>query len=48
MAEMKKMFWRGTENWDSLLKERAAVSGRLILSDFTKHAIEAFKNKVKK
>ncbi|MGN6194265.1 MAG: enoyl-CoA hydratase/isomerase family protein [Ginsengibacter sp.] len=48
MAEMKKMFWRGTENWDSLLKERAAISGRLILSDFTKKAIESFKNKVKK
>jgi methylglutaconyl-CoA hydratase len=45
---MKKMFWRGTENWDSLLKERAAISGRLILSDFTKKAIESFKNKVKK
>ena len=47
MAEMKKTFWHGTENWDSLLKERAAISGRLILSDFTKNAIETFKNKVK-
>jgi methylglutaconyl-CoA hydratase len=45
MAEMKKIFWQGTENWDTLLKERAAISGRLILSDFTKHAIETFKNK---
>lgn len=44
MAEMKKMFWQGTENWDSLLKERAATSGRLILSDFAKKAIEDFKN----
>ena len=48
MAEMKKMFWRGTENWDSLLKERAALSGRLVLSDFTKSAIENFKKKIKK
>ena len=47
MAEMKKTFWSGTENWDTLLKERAAISGRLILSDFTKNAIEAFKNKAK-
>ncbi|HUZ59256.1 MAG TPA: enoyl-CoA hydratase/isomerase family protein [Hanamia sp.] len=47
MAEMKKMFWHGTEDWDSLLKQRAAISGRLILSDFTKKAIESFKEKVK-
>ena len=47
MAEMKKIFWQGTENWDTLLKERAAISGRLILSDFTKQAIETFKNKRK-
>ena len=45
MAEMKKMFWKGTENWDDLLKERAAISGRLVLSDFTKAAIEKFKAK---
>ncbi|MEO6838127.1 MAG: enoyl-CoA hydratase/isomerase family protein [Ginsengibacter sp.] len=47
MAEMKKMFWHGTENWDTLLKERAIISGRLILSDFTKKAIETFKVKSK-
>jgi methylglutaconyl-CoA hydratase len=46
MAEMKKMFWHGTEHWDSLLKERAAVSGKLILSEFSKKAIEKFKAKV--
>ncbi len=48
MSEMKKMFWKGTENWDTLLKERAAISGKLVLSDFTKKAIENFKKKVKK
>ncbi len=47
MAEMKKVLWQGTENWDSLLKERAKISGRLILSDFTKRAIETFKSKRK-
>ena len=45
MAEMKKIFWRGTEHWDELLKERAAISGRLVLSEFTKNAIERFKMK---
>lgn len=45
MSEMKKIFWRGTEHWDELLKERAAISGRLVLSDFTRHAISKFKTK---
>ncbi len=45
MREMKKMFWKGTENWDELLRERAAISGRLVLSSFTKNAIEQFKMK---
>ena len=45
MAEMKKVFWKGTEHWDELLKERAGISGRLVLSDFTKSAIEKFKVK---
>ena len=47
MAEMKKIFWKGTEHWDELLKERAAISGRLVLSSFTKKAIEKFKEKNK-
>ena len=46
MKIMKKTFWRGTENWDELLKERAAISGKLVLSEFTKKAIEKFKTKV--
>lgn len=48
MAEMKKIYWKGTEHWDSLLIERAAISGRLVLSDFSKNAIEQFKAKSKK
>ncbi len=47
MSEMKKMFWKGTENWDELLKERAAISGKLVLSDFSKEAITKFKSKMK-
>ena len=45
MAEMKKIFWKGTEHWDKLLIERAAISGRLVLSEFTKNAIEKFKTR---
>jgi methylglutaconyl-CoA hydratase len=45
MAEMKKIFWKGTEHWDTLLIERAKISGRLVLSEFTRHAIENFKAK---
>lgn len=43
LSEMKKVLWKGTENWNELLTERAAVSGELVLSDFTKKALEKFK-----
>ncbi|WP_405377218.1 enoyl-CoA hydratase/isomerase family protein [Nonlabens sp. Asnod3-A02] len=42
MAEMKKMFWTGCENWDQLLFERAKISGRLVLSEFTKETLKRF------
>lgn len=45
MALLKKVFWEGTESWDELLSERAAMSGQLVLSDFTKNAIAQFKKK---
>ena len=45
MAEMKKIFWKGTEHWDTLLIERAKISGRLVLSEFTRNAIHKFKTK---
>jgi methylglutaconyl-CoA hydratase len=45
MRELKSISWQGTENWDQLLDERAAISGQLVLSDFTRHAIAAFKAK---
>lgn len=48
MAEMKKMFWKGTENWDTLLHERAKISGRLVLSNFSKEAIAKFKSGIRK
>ncbi len=42
MIEMKKVFWRGTDDWDNLLAERAAISGRLVLSDFTKDKLKSY------
>lgn len=45
MRELKTVLWQGTENWDELLPARAAISGRLILSDFAKQAIAKFKAK---
>jgi methylglutaconyl-CoA hydratase len=42
---LKKVFWEGTDDWDNLLDERAGMSGMLVLSDFTKNAIAAFKTK---
>lgn len=45
MRLMKAAFWQGTEHWDDLLDERAAASGQLVLSDFTKNAIAKFKTK---
>lgn len=43
MLEMKKVFWRGTDDWDTLLAERAATSGKLVLSNFTKEKLKSFK-----
>lgn len=45
MAELKELFWRGTEDWDRLLTERADVSGKLVLSEFTREAIARFKRR---
>ncbi|MES2371993.1 MAG: enoyl-CoA hydratase/isomerase family protein [Bacteroidota bacterium] len=47
MHEIKKILWKGTEHWDELLLERAAISGRLILSDYSKEFIRKFKEKQK-
>jgi len=45
MALLKKVMWEGTENWDNLLIERAGMSGKLVLSEFTINAINKFKAK---
>ncbi len=43
LTALKKVFWEGTENWNELLKERATISGKLVLSDATKKALQNFK-----
>ncbi len=43
VKHMKQMFWRGTEDWDELLLERAKISGKLVLSSFTKEKLKRFK-----
>ncbi|AWM13402.1 enoyl-CoA hydratase/isomerase family protein [Flavobacterium sp. NRK F10] len=45
LVELKKVLWEGIDDWDHLLFERAAISGRLVLSDFTKKALSKFKSK---
>ena len=47
MKELKKIFWKDTDDWDTLLHERAAISGKLVLSEFTKNAIAKLKVKIK-
>ena len=42
LREIKTVFWKGTDHWDTLLKERAKISGKLVLSDFTKDTLKRF------
>lgn len=39
---LKKVFWEGTEHWDQLLAERAAMSGKLVLSEYTKEVLAGY------
>ena len=39
---LKRILWEGTENWDELLAERAAISGELVLSEFTQQTLRGF------
>jgi methylglutaconyl-CoA hydratase len=43
LKQMKRVLWEGTDHWDNLLTERATISGKLVLSDFTKDALKKFK-----
>lgn len=42
---LKQILWEGTDNWDELLDERAAISGELVLSEFTQQALQNFLKK---
>jgi methylglutaconyl-CoA hydratase len=44
LAGLKQILWEGTADWDSLLNERAAISGELVLSAFTQQALQQFLN----
>jgi methylglutaconyl-CoA hydratase len=46
VARIKRITWAGTDGWPQLLEERAAMSGTLVLSDYTRSAIAAFNAKV--
>lgn len=43
LEEWKKVLWKGTSDWETLLTERAAITGKLVLSEFTKEALSKFK-----
>jgi len=43
LLELKKVLWEGTENWKELLEQRAEISGKLVLSEFTKKALQKYK-----
>jgi methylglutaconyl-CoA hydratase len=45
--DLKKCFWEGTEDWDEKLMERAEMSGRLVISEFTKKYMKEFLEKRK-
>jgi methylglutaconyl-CoA hydratase len=45
MKELKTVLWKSTDHWDSLLEQRAEISGKLVLSDYTKNFIAEFKEK---
>ena len=43
LSEMKKVLWEGTDHWETLLFERAAITGKLVLSDYSRKALTQFK-----
>lgn len=45
MKNLKSIFWENAENWDEIMPKRAAMSGKLVLSDFTKETLNKFKSK---
>jgi methylglutaconyl-CoA hydratase len=44
MRELKQIMWQSTGHWSSTLEQRAEISGRLVMSEFTRSYIQEFKN----
>jgi len=42
LTGLKQILWEGTDDWDELLTHRAAISGELVLSEFTQRALRSF------
>lgn len=45
MRMLKTILWKEAKDWDEIMPKRAAMSGELALSDFTKNTLNKFKNK---
>lgn len=45
LTALKEMFWHNTQHWDSVLYERAVISGKLALKKEAKASLAAFKNR---
>jgi len=45
LENMKSIFWEDAKDWDKLLLDRSKISGKLVLSDFTKKALSKFLKK---
>lgn len=43
LEEWKKVLWQNTDHWNQLLIDRAAITGTLVLSEFTRNALSKFK-----
>lgn len=43
LRALKKIFWEGTEDWVELLNERASISGELVLSQYSRKALEKYR-----
>ncbi len=43
LKDWKKVLWQGTDHWETLLTDRAAITGKLVLSEFTRNALSKFK-----
>lgn len=43
LTQMKDIMWQSTGHWSATLEQRAEISGKLVLSEYTKKFIDNFK-----